>query len=665
MNQWELRHDRSPNLPRDNDIAYDPGAKRVVLHGGHMGRLYVQSPYTYLYDIAANRFYESQAIVRPQRRCFANLDYVDSCKRIVSANGSSHHGSLPQGEVRGEYTQVSLGDPRGPWFYSSAADIWEDSRTLPPRWQRRPNAPIAYEASSDMLAGLAINDLMLFCPRTNRVHFHPLPDEMKDLHGYGIAADPLHRKIVVFGGSRPGSYLRQEGVSPEQAYEKFVQGDTWVYDVAGDGWSKCRSNFRPPRGMPLHAGMNLQMVYHDPSGMVLLFQNGTDKHEPDPQKWGAMEMWSFDVATEQWSRRPEVVNAPPMVGLVEYAAAEDTIVMFGGGPDGLEDDGKTLSPALSRHVYALKLKLPNREVLPPPQPERAFAATAEESVTLVWKVAPGASYDIYRAAADHRPAHFTKINPRPIPANQFIDPGVTPGKVFAYQVVQTGAKGRRSLPVFTQPCHPVGLVASVEAPNRVALRWDANAEQDIAGYLVVRADGKELDQPTGKRLFRQPQEATHYVDEQLDLSNGVIRSYIVMAVNRLGTQSGPSPIAYTVPDAPRGLTVLEGVAPGNSDGECVAWTLSWSMPRDVKVAGFNIYHATEHIDTVRHPEKYEAFWKLWSKLNDKPVEQAEFDFAIPQDGPPHHYFFVRAVNILGQEGFCTDIISPTDRRFRP
>ena len=62
---------------------------------------------------------------------------------------------------------------------------------------------------------------------------------------------------------------------------------------------------------------------------------------------------------------------------------------------------------------------------------------------------------------------------------------------------------------------------------------------------------------------------------------------------------------------------------------------------------------------------YNRFWTLWSKVNDQPLAGHEFILPAPADGPRNHYFYVRAVNILGQEGFLSDIVSPTDRRFRP
>jgi hypothetical protein len=37
----------------------------------------------------------------------------------------------------------------------------------------------------------------------------------------------------------------------------------------------------------------------------------------------------------------------------------------------------------------------------------------------------------------------------------------------------------------------------------------------------------------------------------------------------------------------------------------------------------------------------------------------------PGDTAKHHYFYVRAINRLGVEGFLTDIASATDDRFMP
>ena len=239
--------------------------------------------------------------------------------------------------------------------------------------------------------------------------------------------------------------------------------------------------------------------------------------------------------------------------------------------------------------------------------------------------------------------------------------------MYGYQVIAVGAQDWHSLPAFTQPLRPVGLCASVESAQYARLRWEAEAvaAAGLAGYHVYRADGKGIEAANGTRLTVQPVAVPHFEDGTVDLSDGVIRGYWVTAVDRFGVESGASPLSYTVPDAPRGFTVLEGVGPSNSHGIKLGYELSWDWPRDMRIAGFNLYHATEHLNTFEHPDHYDAFWPLWTKLNEEPLTESEFAFSISEENSTDHYFYVRAVNILGQEGFFTDILSPADGQFRP
>ncbi len=662
LDRWELRRRDLPNIIWENGIAYDPAADRVVFYGGHVGRLYPQSNYTFLYDLERDRFFESQAPFRPQRRCLVHVAYLDSVGRAVTTDGGLSHGSIGQGRPAADYTRLQNATPNGPWLYDASADAWEDCRTLPPLWQRRAHASVGYDRSSDVLAHLAGDRLQLYCPRTNRVTERALPDELKDVTGYGLAADPVHRKLVLFGGRRTVRPAPQ-GLAPADAYEQFTLGDTWVYDMVADAWKKCRPKVRPPRGMPGAFMLSFQMVFHDPSGTVLLLQNGIDRHEPDAGRWGPAELWRFNVADEQW-RKVETQNALRCMGLLTYAPEQDLLIVFGGGDDGMADDGVRLHPAMSRQVWTCRLAVDGRQALPGRR-LRASMRVLEDSLRFDWDWPPD-TWEAYRAevGADGVPGAYVRIS-QDRKSRKFNDNSIVRGRVYAYMAVRSDKPYIRTTPVFNQPLRPEGLAASVESPARVVLRWDANIGGQVVGYNVYRATGKEVEAGKGTALNGKPVAETQFADGNVDLSDGLIRSYWVTAVNALGVESGPSPIAYTVPDAPRALTVPEGVAPSNGVGELERWTISWRWPPDVQVAGFNVYHADRHVDSLLDPGGYEGFMKLWSKLNDQPIAGTEYVFEIPATGGPHHYFYVRAVNVLGQEGHSTDIVSPTDRRFRP
>ena len=88
--------------------------------------------------------------------------------------------------------------------------------------------------------------------------------------------------------------------------------------------------------------------------------------------------------------------------------------------------------------------------------------------------------------------------------------------------------------------------------------------------------------------------------------------------------------------------------------------------------GFDLFHGWDGLwpDNLRRhgepAEKVKKWYDSWLPITAKPIDGREAIFQIPAPDPAkHHYFYVRAVNVLGQEGFYTDIVSATDKRFHP
>ena len=87
----------------------------------------------------------------------------------------------------------------------------------------------------------------------------------------------------------------------------------------------------------------------------------------------------------------------------------------------------------------------------------------------------------------------------------------------------------------------------------------------------------------------------------------------------------------------------------------------------------NVYFVDNHMNTHgKPPEVVNAWYASSTRANSAPIVQRsakaaapghlsyEYTFTIPSDSTaPHYYFYVRAVNVLGQEGQKTDIVSKT------
>ncbi|HYT73680.1 MAG TPA: fibronectin type III domain-containing protein, partial [Vicinamibacterales bacterium] len=84
------------------------------------------------------------------------------------------------------------------------------------------------------------------------------------------------------------------------------------------------------------------------------------------------------------------------------------------------------------------------------------------------------------------------------------------------------------------PAPPKGLTA-VGGPGAINLIWDANAEPDLGGYLVLRGDAPG---DTLQPLTPQPIRETRYTDSSVKPGVGYV--YAVIAVDKAGNKSAAS-----------------------------------------------------------------------------------------------------------------------------
>jgi hypothetical protein len=129
-----------------------------------------------------------------------------------------------------------------------------------------------------------------------------------------------------------------------------------------------------------------------------------------------------------------------------------------------------------------------------------------------------------------RPLHKEQLNAQGKPY---------PLAVYAYRVVavnRLGVAGGPSPLVFTYPSAPQHVFAKEEGKEKTRLRWKANPEKGLAGYLVYRYDGR-WDKDTVTRLTPKPIPATEFSDET---SGRGTRRYEIVAVDALGQEGEPS-----------------------------------------------------------------------------------------------------------------------------
>ncbi len=200
-----------------------------------------------------------------------------------------------------------------------------------------------------------------------------------------------------------------------------------------------------------------------------------------------------------------------------------------------------------------------------PRPPDGLTATAGEGeVRLAWAApaflvdgspAPATlGYEVLRAP--NATGGFAPVTPEPIAARDFTDRGLANGQTYYYalRAVRTEAGGRArstlsavaaATPVdLTPPAAPANLVA-VPSETAVRLAWNASPEEDVAGYVVYRA---EAPGTAYVRLTPTPITTTTYIDRTVE--RGKTYSYAVTAVDRAirpNESARSQPVRATVP----------------------------------------------------------------------------------------------------------------------
>jgi hypothetical protein len=203
-------------------------------------------------------------------------------------------------------------------------------------------------------------------------------------------------------------------------------------------------------------------------------------------------------------------------------------------------------------------------------------------------------------------------------------------------------------------------VVSVLAVNRVEVRWDKHPAADVAGYnvyrgaAVVRAVKKGTPAPWKdndpehaeplpvevrdltdlRKLNDRPLAGTALTDARIDLKKKGpgpaeykyhVHAYVVTAVNRLGTESGSSPYALTIPSETVNVLCRER-------GDTAE--LKWAANPEKGIAGYHVYKLG--------PRPFEIV-----RVTDRPVPEAAFRHP---GGRNTTRYWVTAVDALGQEG---------------
>jgi hypothetical protein len=272
-------------------------------------------------------------------------------------------------------------------------------------------------------------------------------------------------------------------------------------------------------------------------------------------------------------------------------------------------------------------------------------------------------YRVYRAQTD-KPwlAEFARVGTVEGATFVYRETGLGGGKVYIYTVRAVGVNGqesRDSSKARTQPRPIAHLSAVPDGPREVGLYWTnpRDPHWDAAAFTVYRgvvhvatnagskgswgSNDPEYSEPVVDRVIditgiKKLADLKNYAPilslpdyaDSVDLTRKgaesadykyAVYAYIVRAVNRLGTESGPSPYALTIPTEPQNVLLRET----GRDAE-----IKWDRDR---CAGYRVYRVDNRIVT---------------RLTPEPIK--ETTVTVPNAG--HARYVVVGVDGLGQEG---------------
>ncbi len=327
--------------------------------------------------------------------------------------------------------------------------------------------------------------------------------------------------------------------------------------IVAAGCGKIGPPVAPERRIPL-AVSDLSAVVEG-SNMILTWTNPGTRVDGTRMR---------DLTTIQIYRREDEGTGEPKPALLSWGKVVGydevaTITLAEPGPAKVEGrrvtwvDQNRLTLG-RRYVYVLTAadsigrssapspRLAVNFIAAPRPPEGVTATAGEGKVRLAWtppasllddSPAPaGLRYEVLRGGSADGP--FAPITPEPLTATEFTDRGLRNEQTYYYAVRairgEPAASARSVLstvasatPVdLTPPSAPTNLVA-VPSETAVRMAWNASPEEDVAGYIVYRAQA-----PGGDfvRVTPTPIRTTTYVDRTVE--RGKTYVYAVTAIDR-------------------------------------------------------------------------------------------------------------------------------------
>jgi hypothetical protein len=631
-NTWILRSPADgrpiPKFGWEGSGAYDPARRTWIHQGGHDG--IPQGFALFTYGVEKGTWEQVFPDNSPPGSCC-----VDGANVFDAANGrfvrfpgaALGHGWQWSRKVKMKASPV--------WLYDPAAKSWTNMRPPPYKEAEKYsktipgslNAAAAYDPVHEVsltfggqTGGGGTNSLFAYDAWSNSLERLQGQNPPEPRDGHGIAVDEANDCLVLFGSQ----YGNDE--------------KTWIYTYARNAWEGLDLDPHPPGKKGKTYSTIPKMAYDSLNGvcLCLTWDDATGRHQT----------WIFDGAARKWTAMKPAAEPDPSSSRSRNLAYLPEFNVFL-----LELVGKDRGPEIWTYRYKKGS----------PQPPRSPLEVVTEpggKATLTWTGAGRAK--VFRAEAD-KPWEADYGPIAETSEARFQDSGLMAGKTYFYQV--RGSAGR-FWTTRTQPRVLVKPVVSVLAADKVEVAWNAHPAKDIAGYNLYRglvtvgavrkgAPGawKDNDPEYAEpqvvsvrditsivKLNDKPLAETRFTDAGVDLAKKgpesgdykfAVYAYIVRAVNRLGTESGPSPYALTLPSEPEHVLLRENG---------VTAEIRWDASKEKGITGYLVYEIADQKVT---------------RITPDPVRAPPF---VHEAGKGTKRYSIVAVDALGQEGQPSSLV---------
>jgi hypothetical protein len=419
---------------------------------------------------------------------------------------------------------------------------------------------------------------------------------------------------------------------------------TWIYRYRTNRWEAHDLKPRPPGKKRKTYSTIPKMAFDSVNGVcvcVVWLE----------EKGGALETWALDVAKMQWTKMNPATEPEPTGSRARnmgYDPALNLVFL------------ESVNPKGEARIWTYRYRKAQPTDRPEPPTELGLY-TDPGKARLFWEPSRTAGireYRVYRAQTD-KPwlAEFAHVGTVKGTADEYEDRGLVAGKVYIYTVRAVGANGqesRDSLKARTQHRAFWGLSANVKGAREIVLVPHGYVEPDLLRVDFYRGVVRVATSTSsrGSWGYNDPEYPEPVVDRVLDITDiqkvpfpetdvdltrkgpesgdykYAVYAYIARKVNQLGTESGPSPYALTIPPEPEHVELREK----GPDVE-----ISWDVARMVEegCVGFRVYRVDSKTVTRVTP----------ATITEWPEGGV---FTIRNAG--HARYVVVGVDGLGQEG---------------